>query len=80
MRDLGYSADLDFAGRSVKAQFKAANRRQARFVITLGDEEVQTGQVKVKDMQTGNQADLNLGQLDLDLPAVIEALVAEEEK
>ncbi|MCO0832297.1 histidine--tRNA ligase [Fructobacillus sp. W13] len=79
LRDLGYSADMDFAGRSVKAQFKTANRRKARFVITIGDSEVETNQVKVKDMVTGNQADLNLADVKEKMETVIAELSAEEE-
>lgn len=78
LRDLGFSADLDFAGRSVKAQFKTANRRQARFVITIGDEEVATKQVKVKDMVTGKQAAMDLSKMDEQIEAVMAELVAEE--
>ncbi|MFC4760444.1 histidine--tRNA ligase [Fructobacillus durionis] len=78
LRDLGFSADLDFAGRSMKAQFKAANRRKARFVITIGDQEVATGQVKVKDMITGHQADMDLNKVGEQIEKVIAELVAEE--
>lgn len=79
LRDLGYSADLDFTGRSVKAQFKTANRRDARFVITLGEEEVKTNQVQIKDMATGHQADLDLAKVQDDLAGIVKALEAEEE-
>ena len=78
LRDLGFSADLDFAGRSMKAQFKAANRRKARFVITIGDNEVETGQVKVKDMITGHQADMDMNKVGEQIEKVIAELVAEE--
>ncbi|CAK1223665.1 Histidyl-tRNA synthetase (HisS) [Fructobacillus cardui] len=78
LRDLGYSADLDFTGRSVKAQFKTANRRDARFVITLGEEEVKTNQVQIKDMATGHQADLDLAKVQNDLAGIVKALEAEE--
>lgn len=78
LRDLGFKADLDFAGRSMKAQFKAANRRKARFVITIGDNEVETGQVKVKDMITGHQADMDMNKVGEQIEKVIAELVAEE--
>ncbi|MBS9338087.1 histidine--tRNA ligase [Fructobacillus sp. M2-14] len=79
LRDLGYSADMDFENRSVKAQFKTANRRKARFVITIGDNEVESNEVKVKDMVTGSQADLNLAYVKEKMETVIAALSAEEE-
>ncbi|MBS9334631.1 histidine--tRNA ligase [Fructobacillus sp. M1-13] len=78
LRDRGFSVDLDFADRSVKAQFKTANRRKARFVITIGDAEVESKQVKVKDMVSGKQADLDLTQLDNKIDDVMAELVAEE--
>lgn len=52
-RALGRSADMDFEARSMKAQMRAANRRGARVVWILGEEELAAGTVQVKDMAEG---------------------------
>ncbi len=52
LRDAGVKADMDHTGRSLKAQFKYANKVAARLTATLGDDEVANGVVKVKNMAT----------------------------
>lgn len=54
----GISADIDYAGRKMKAQMKSADRLQAKFVIVLGESEVEELQANVKEMATGNQEKL----------------------
>ena len=43
---------MDHAGRSLKAQFKYADKLGAKYVAVLGDDEVQKGVVKLRNMQT----------------------------
>ena len=50
LRANGLSGDLDFEGRSVKAQFRSANRCGARFAVVVGGEELAKQVVKVKNM------------------------------
>lgn len=52
LRGAGLKADMDHTGRSLKAQFKYANKTGAPLCATLGDEEVAAGAVKIKHMQT----------------------------
>lgn len=54
-RRAGLRADRDYLGKSVKSQFKAADRDGAQFVATLGDEEVANLTVALKDLATGEQ-------------------------
>ncbi len=54
LRHAGIRADMALGDRSVKAQFKAADRRGARAVAVVGDEWA-TGAVTVKDLETGTQ-------------------------
>ncbi|MBP2649373.1 MAG: hisS [Firmicutes bacterium] len=55
MRQAKIACDMDYLDRSLKAQFKQANRCQARFVAVIGEEEALQNKVMVKDMQTGEQ-------------------------
>ena len=56
LRAAGIVADLDPTGRSAKAQFKIADREKAAWVITVGDNELASGIVEVKEMKTGVQS------------------------
>ncbi|MBS4217046.1 histidine--tRNA ligase [Bacillus sp. FJAT-49711] len=60
LRQAGFSADRDYLNRKVKAQFKAAERLGAKFAIILGDEELQTGKITVKNLDNGEQSELPL--------------------
>ena len=52
LRAAGLKADMDHTGRSLKAQFKYANKLNAPICATLGDDEIANGVVKLKHMQT----------------------------
>lgn len=52
LREAGVKADMDHCGRSLKAQFKFANKTGAPITATLGEEEIQQGVVKLRDMNT----------------------------
>ena len=52
LRAAGLRAEMDHQGRSLKAQFKYANKTGAPLCITLGDDEVAQGVAKIKNMNT----------------------------
>ncbi len=54
LRADGVAADWDLGRRSVKAQFRAADRRQSRYAAVVGAE-WRDGSVTVKDLDTGTQ-------------------------
>lgn len=53
LRRRAIAADMDYEGRSVKGQLRAANKAGARFVAVLGPDEVAKGTVNLKDLSTG---------------------------
>ena len=55
LRSDGLSADMDFMGRSMKSQMKWASQAGAKFVCIIGDDEIASGAVTIKDMGTGIQ-------------------------
>lgn len=55
LRRAGVPADLAFGGRSLKAQFKAADRSGARWALVLGPAEVEAGTVGLRDLDAGEQ-------------------------
>lgn len=54
-RAKGISAEMDYVDRKMKAQMKSADRLGAKFVIVIGETELEEGSVHVKEMTTGNQ-------------------------
>jgi histidyl-tRNA synthetase len=56
LRATGISADMDLANRSMKAQFKIADRESAKFCLILGDDELARGEATLKNLSTGEQS------------------------
>ncbi|RUL57114.1 MULTISPECIES: histidine--tRNA ligase [Lysinibacillus] len=54
-RTKGIAADMDYIDRKMKAQMKSADRLGAKFVIVIGDSELEESAVNVKEMESGNQ-------------------------
>ncbi len=54
-RAKGISADMDYVDRKMKAQMKSADRLGAKFVIVIGESELEESAVNVKEMESGNQ-------------------------
>ena len=60
MRDEGFSVLYDLNGRSLRAQMKYADKLGAKFNVVIGDNEVDNGTAKLKNMATGDTKDINL--------------------
>ncbi len=63
LRSNGLSATMDYAGRSIKAQMKDANREQAKFAIIVGDSELETGQFTLRNMTESTEEAMALDEL-----------------
>ena len=55
LRQAGFQVEIDFLRRSMKSQFREANKKGARFTIILGEEELKRNEVSIKNMETGDQ-------------------------
>ncbi len=63
LRREGISADMDYTGKSLKAQMKAADRIGARYVYIIGEEEILKECGILKDMKTGDQSEVAFDSL-----------------
>lgn len=54
LRRAGVSCEVDLLERSVKAQFKYADKTKARFVAVIGERELEEGAAEVKDMKNSS--------------------------
>ena len=63
LRRQGVSCETDLMERSVKAQFKYADKTGARFVAVLGERELLDGAAEVKDMKTSSSERVKLEEL-----------------
>ncbi|MCT2537662.1 histidine--tRNA ligase [Aquibacillus koreensis] len=63
LRKAGVQVDKDYQGKKPKAQFKAADRLQAKYVLVLGEDELDNNKINLKDMETGEQEEIAIDQL-----------------
>lgn len=63
LRNCGLRADRDYQNKSLKAQFKAADRAGATHVIVLGENELVAQVATVKDLQTGEQQSITMANV-----------------
>lgn len=52
LRMSGFKVDTEYTGRTLKAQFKQADRLNSRFLIILNDEDLKNNQIKIKNNKT----------------------------
>lgn len=64
LRKVNISAEHDLMGKSLKAQFKHADKQQYAYVITVGEDELSCGIYKVKRMRDGAVATLYASDRD----------------
>lgn len=55
LRSAGLSAEMDYEGRSPKAQMRSADRAKASFCMLIGGLEIENDEVTLKDMNSGQQ-------------------------
>jgi len=67
LRQTGIAVITTMSDRSLKAQLRQANSLGIRNVVILGDDEVKTGMVILRDMETARQETLPLNQLQKSL-------------
>jgi len=63
LRKAGFRAQCDLVGRSLKAQMKYADKKSARFVLILGDSEIENRKCMLKNMQTSEQNEVSLDDI-----------------
>lgn len=63
LRDKGVKAEIDHAGRGIKAQFKYADKIRAENVVTLGDNELSTGVAQIKNMADGKLTEIKISDI-----------------
>lgn len=71
LRAAGLKANMDYAGRSMKAQMKQANKFNARFALIIGDDEVKEACVQLKDMTNSEQQKVSFDDIISKLSAEV---------
>ena len=65
LRRAGHFVECDIVGRSLKAQMKYANKLAARYTLIIGESECECGRAQLRDMQSGEQREVELSSFTL---------------
>ena len=74
LRTQGFAAERDYLDRKLKAQFKSADIFKAKTLITLGESEVESGQVTVKNNHNREEITVSLDQIQENYQHIFEKL------
>jgi histidyl-tRNA synthetase len=70
LRSSGLRVEISFGDRALKGSMKAADKSGAAYVIVLGESEVSSGTVELKEMSTGKTSSVTLASLQKHLLSV----------
>ncbi len=59
----GVIAQMDVKNRGIKAQFKYADKIGAKFVGVIGESELESGLIKIKEMESGEETLVNFSEI-----------------
>ena len=74
LRAQGFAVERDYLDRKLKAQFKSADIFKAKTLITLGESEVESGQVTVKNNHNREEITVSLDQIQENYQLIFEKL------
>jgi len=70
LREAGFQIDKDYQQRKMKGQFKHADRLGAKYVLVLGEEELERNVIQLRSMATGEQEEVVIDQLEQKLRTI----------
>ena len=63
LREEGVTVAVDTTGRKLDKQIKTAEKKGIEFVVFVGEQEIQTGQFRIKNLKSGEEQTLSLARL-----------------
>ena len=78
LRMAGFIVDTEYTGRSLKAQFKQADRLNAKFIAVLNSEDLNNNEIKIKNNKTKQEEIISLDVLIYYLDEQLNTGVEEE--
>ena len=67
LRASNISCDCDFSVKSIKNQFKSANKINSKFALILGEEELKRNSCKLKNMDTSEEKEISLNEIYINI-------------
>lgn len=65
LRQAGIFVEKDISEKSLKAQLKYADKKNSKYTIIIGDDEIKQGEAKIKNMDSGEENKIKLTKEDI---------------
>jgi histidyl-tRNA synthetase len=69
LRNQGINCDMAYGDRALKGSMKSADKSGARFSVVIGSDEIDSGNVALKDMKTGSIKEVRISALSVEVNA-----------
>ena len=63
LRQSGFRVEMDSLRRSMKSQLREANKMRAKYTVILGEEELKSKKITIKEMGTGDQKTIEIDSI-----------------
>lgn len=63
LRSTGINTEVYFDSKKLKTQFKYADKLKIPYVIVIGEDEINSGKLTLKNMETGEQEQLTIEEI-----------------
>ena len=67
LRANNIKSDFDFDLKSIKSQFKLANKKNAKYTLIIGTDEISKNVCKIRDMDSGDEKEVSLDNIEKEL-------------
>ena len=74
-RNAGFVAERDYLNRKAKAQFKSADKLNAKIVLTIGEDELENQVVRLKDMGSKTEETISLESIYADFKNIVNKVI-----
>lgn len=63
IRDKGFECELNYYDRSMKSQFKSSERKDAKYIVIIGEDELKGNTLTIKDVVNKSQSSISFNEL-----------------
>ena len=64
LRNMGINTEIYLNDKKLKAKFKYADKLEIPYVIVMGEDEIKSGEITLKDMKTGEEEKLPIDEVE----------------
>lgn len=64
LRNKGIVVDIDYNNKSLRSKLKRANKLSSKYTLIIGEEELERGKIKIRDMNLGSEEEIGFKDIE----------------